>query len=130
LWPAALTDQRSAGGNPWRSGGAFQGITFRLSIRFSRRRTFPDEASFSTLQTCISEDPHACLVKQSLSKTWTCFQMVCRNRNSGILFCPETQPVKERQANFCGLTESQEVNPVIRTPAFFDVQIRKPVKPI
>jgi hypothetical protein len=42
----------------------------------------------------------------------------------------ETQPVKERQANFRGLTESQEVNQAIRTSAFFDVQIRKPVKPI
>ena len=130
LWPAALVDQRSAGGNPWLSGGAFYGITFRLSIWFSRRKPFPDEASFGTQRACISEDPHACLVKQSLSKTGTVFRLVCRNRSSGILICPETQPVKERQANFRGLTESQEVNQAIRTSAFFDVQIRKPVKPI
>jgi len=62
LWPAALVDQRSAGGNPWLSGNAFYSITFRLSIWFSRRRTFPDEASFGTLRACISEDPHACMV--------------------------------------------------------------------
>jgi hypothetical protein len=75
--PAALNDQRSAGGNPWLSGGAFYGITFRLSIRFSRRKTFPDEVSFGTLRACISEDPHACVVKQFLSKTGSVFRSVC-----------------------------------------------------
>jgi hypothetical protein len=109
LWPAALCDQRSAGGNPSRSGDAFYGITFRLSIRLSRRKTFPDEASFSTLQACISEDPHAYMVKQIQSKTVIVFRSPCQNRSFSKLFCPETKPVKERQANFIGVTELQEV---------------------
>jgi hypothetical protein len=69
LWLAAPADQRPVVCNPWLSGGAFYGITFLLSFRFSRGRTFPDEASFSTLQANVSEDPRACIVKHVLSKT-------------------------------------------------------------
>jgi hypothetical protein len=96
---------------------------------FPEGETFPDEASFGTLQACISEDPHACKVNNPCHRQ-DVFRLVCINRSLCIPFCPETQPVKERQANFRGLTESQEVNHAIRTSALFDVQIRKPVKPI